>query len=365
MGRDYAQEPVNAVRRADRAVEDETWVKAFLKVAAVGSLATVHDGQPFINTNLFHFDEKQHCIYIHTARVGRTRANIETAQKVCFSIMEMGRLLPADEALEFSVEYAGVTVFGTARIIDDEAEATDALQALLDKYAPHLTPEVDYRPPMPEELKRTSVFRIDIDEWSGKKKEVEAFLGAYWYETGSTLAALRERIYWNGRLQAIQITPEGEAPLKQVDSVEAIAGKGLVGDRYFDENGTFSSNGRDGDAGREVTLIAQETIEAVNHEQGWNLSTADSRRNLVTVGVPLNELVGREFRIGEVVLQGVRLCEPCDHLAKISGKGRALISAMLHRGGLRADIVRGGVIRLGDQVQPITPPEGDVKANNR
>lgn len=194
MPKDYAALPVNAVRRADRAVDDDAWIKTFLHRAAVGTLATVHEGQPFINTNLFVYDENAHAIYIHTARVGRTRANIEQDERACFSIMEMGRLLPADEALEFSVEYAGVTVFGTASIVEDENEATSILQALLDKYAPHLCAGKDYRPPVPEELKRTAVIKIAIAAWSGKKKEVAPdFPGAYWYAVEPILASVQER----------------------------------------------------------------------------------------------------------------------------------------------------------------------------
>lgn len=194
MPKDYAALPENTVRRADRAVEDDGWIKTFLHRAAVGTLATVHDGQPFMNTNLYIYDEATNAIYIHTARVGRTRANIEHDEKACFTIMEMGRLLPADEALEFSVEYAGVTVFGKASIVDDEVAATEILQLLLDKYAPHLHAGVDYRPPVPEELKRTTVMKIAIDSWSGKKKEVAPdFPGAYWYPTESILTSMRER----------------------------------------------------------------------------------------------------------------------------------------------------------------------------
>jgi nitroimidazol reductase NimA-like FMN-containing flavoprotein (pyridoxamine 5'-phosphate oxidase superfamily) len=187
--------PIEQVRRADRAVHDDAWLQQMLQTAAVGSLATVHDGQPFINTNLFYYDAARHCIYTHTARVGRTRANVEEPQtppQVCFSVMEMGRLLPADEALEFSVEYAGVMVFGTATVVEDEAEATEALQAMLDKYAPHLTAGEDYRPPVPEELKRTTVMKIHIDKWSGKKKEVDDFAGAFWYPESPMLASRRK-----------------------------------------------------------------------------------------------------------------------------------------------------------------------------
>lgn len=183
MAKDYLNQPATAVRRSDRAVEDEAWLQDFLAKAAVGTLATVHEQQPFLNSNLFIYDAQQHCIYTHTAHVGRTRANIEQNNRVCFTAMKMGRLLPADEALEFSVEYESVVAFGTVSIVEDRDEAINALQMLLDKYAPHLKPGVDYRPPVDEELKRTAVFRMDITEWSGKKKAVEAdFPGAFWYQ---------------------------------------------------------------------------------------------------------------------------------------------------------------------------------------
>ncbi len=174
---------INHVRRADRAVEDDAWIKAMLRRTAVASIATVHGDQPFINSNLFVYDESAHAIYFHTARKGRTRDNVEQAQNVCVSVFSMGRLLPAEEALEFSVEYAGVVVFGRGYVIDDEHEEIRCLQMLLDKYAPHLTPGVDYRPPVPAELKRTTTYRIDIESWSGKQKVVpQVFPGAYRFE---------------------------------------------------------------------------------------------------------------------------------------------------------------------------------------
>lgn len=182
------------VHRRDRRVEEDAWIKQFLHTAPVGVLATVEGDQPFVNSNLYVYDDAANCLYTHTARTGRTRTNLEqSSAKVCFSIMEMGRLLPADEALEFSVEYAGVVIFGHGSVVEDEAEATHALQRLLDKYAPHLTPGEDYRPPVPDELRRTSVFKITIDEWSAKKKEVEDFAGAFWYAADSILTSVRER----------------------------------------------------------------------------------------------------------------------------------------------------------------------------
>jgi len=158
-------------------------VAAFLKRAAYGFLATVgKGGQPFLNSNLFVFDDTGggRRVYLHTHRTGRTRDNLEGDEKVAFSAVAMGRLLPAPEALEFSVEYAGVVAFGRGRVVEDRQEARAALQMLLDKYAPHLRPGVDYRATTNDELRRTAVYRIDIETWSGKQKEVsEDFPGAF------------------------------------------------------------------------------------------------------------------------------------------------------------------------------------------
>jgi len=346
MARDYLQQERTAVRRSDRQVTEESWIKQFLHAAAVGTLATVHDGQPFVNTNLFLYDEDQHCIYTHTARVGRTAANIAERQQVCFSIMEMGRLLPAPEALEFSVEYAGVTIFGNAQVVEDEAEATRVLQALLDKYAPHLHAGEDYRPPVPEELKRTAVFRINIEDWTGKKKEVEEHSGAFWYDASPILESVRKHNTWSGSLEQIFIAPDHGTPTEAVDSVEVVVGCGLRGDRNFVESGDVIH-------GVGVTLIAIEDIEAVNRDFNIPITPAETRRNLLTRGVPLSMLVGKRLRIGEVILEGVELCEPCNGLATGTGYGKPLISAMLHRGGLRTNIIQGGIIRPGDRIEPI------------
>ncbi len=182
MPKDYAAGPRSLVRRRDRAVEDEAWIKAILHNAPVAALATVHGDQPFINTNLFVYDEAAGVIYMHSARLGRTQANVERHARVCFSVMQMGRLLPADTAFEFSVEYSSVTVFGSASIVSDDVEGRRALQMLVTKYAPHLEYGRDYAPVTDSELARTSVYRIAIEEWSGKKKEAHPdFPGAFLY----------------------------------------------------------------------------------------------------------------------------------------------------------------------------------------
>jgi nitroimidazol reductase NimA-like FMN-containing flavoprotein (pyridoxamine 5'-phosphate oxidase superfamily) len=182
MAGKYADKPANELRRHDRA-QNDAWIREFLHAGAWGALATVDDGQPFINTNLYAYDEDAHAVYLHTARAGRTRSNVERVGSICFSVSEMGRVLPDEIALEFSVEYAGVTVFGECVVVEQDDEKRRALQLLLNKYAPHLEPDRDYRPANQEELDRTSVLRIDIDSWSGKKNEKGAdFPGAFWYE---------------------------------------------------------------------------------------------------------------------------------------------------------------------------------------
>ena len=168
------------LRRRDRG-KDDPWVRGFIAQAPFGVLATVgDDGQPYVNSNLFAYDDERHCIYLHTHRSGRTRDNFGADDRVAFSAAAMGRLLPAREALEFSVEYAGVTAFGRGRVVEDEEEAKAALQMILDKYAPHLEAGRDYRPTTDEEVKRTAVYRVDIETWNGKQKEVEEdFPGAF------------------------------------------------------------------------------------------------------------------------------------------------------------------------------------------
>lgn len=152
---------------------------------------------------------------------------------------------------------------------------------------------------------------------------------------------------WKGQLIAIHTGAKARLPLQAVASINAVAGHGLEGDRYFQKAGTFSSKaGPD----REVTLIAVEALEALEREFGVSLSAGESRRNLATRGVPLNDLIGQTFRIGEVVLEGLRLCEPCSHLAQLTYP--QVLPGLMGRGGLRARVVTGGVLRAGDSVAP-------------
>jgi MOSC domain-containing protein YiiM len=147
-----------------------------------------------------------------------------------------------------------------------------------------------------------------------------------------------------GTIELIYIAPEAAASPLSVDEALAIPGVGLEGDRYALGLGTFSKPLPD----RELTLIEAEAIEALQHEYKFALAPGEARRNLVTRGVALNHLVGREFQIGEVKIRGIRLCEPCDHLQRLTG--REVIKGLTHRGGLRAQILTQGTIHVGDQV---------------
>jgi MOSC domain-containing protein YiiM len=150
----------------------------------------------------------------------------------------------------------------------------------------------------------------------------------------------------NGKIVSIHIALSAAAPTKLVGEARAVAGKGLEGDRYFIGSGTYSKPGA---TSAKVTLIEIEAIEALKRDYGIELAPGESRRNIATRGVALNHLVGREFKIGAVVLRGTHLCEPCAHLQKLTRQG--VMRGLVHRGGLNAEILTGGVIRVGDTVE--------------
>jgi MOSC domain-containing protein YiiM len=156
---------------------------------------------------------------------------------------------------------------------------------------------------------------------------------------------------WHGTVAGIYIAADGAGPMVSVREVQAVPGRGLQGDRYFETRGTYSATPG---TGRQITLIEQEAVEAAARDYGISLEPGQARRNVVTVGVALNHLVGEEFLVGEVRVRGMRLCEPCAHLASLSKRG--VVKALTHRGGLRADILMGGTIHVGDIVCPPQAP---------
>ena len=147
-----------------------------------------------------------------------------------------------------------------------------------------------------------------------------------------------------GKLVGIYTAAAEAAPMEAHDVIAAIAGAGLEGDRYAARTGAFSEKPG---TGREVTLIAREGIAAASSE-GVSVGEHETRRNLVTEGVDLGELVGRTFSVGDVVLRGVRDCPPCNYLEELTRPG--VLAVLKGRGGLRAEIVRAGVLRVGDKI---------------
>jgi hypothetical protein len=150
-----------------------------------------------------------------------------------------------------------------------------------------------------------------------------------------------------GEVVAIHIAFGSGQPMQAVNEIEAIAGEGLAGDRYRDGTGFYSPNPITPGA-RELTLIAEETLTAVERETGITLLPEEHRRNITTRGIDLDALIGKRFTIGAVTCEGIRACPPCTHLEEVTGK--PVMPPLVHRGGLRARIVSGGQLRVGDAI---------------
>lgn len=171
-------------RRVDRSMTEEG-IRTLLEDGGACVLSAVLDGRPFSLPRIYVYDPSREAVYVHGAHGGETGRVMETEEDgggvpVNLTVFEMGRLLPAPEALEFGLEYASVVVRGRAFEVEDEEEALEALGLLMEKYAPHLEAGKDYRAITPEEVARTSVLRIRIESWSGKEKVAAPdFPGAY------------------------------------------------------------------------------------------------------------------------------------------------------------------------------------------
>jgi MOSC domain-containing protein YiiM len=148
-----------------------------------------------------------------------------------------------------------------------------------------------------------------------------------------------------GIVEAIAVAGSAEGSMEMLDAADATPGRGLGGDRYFSKTGTFSNDPGDG---RDLTLAEAEALETLRAESGITLRPDEHRRNLTTRGIDLNALVGRRFYVGDVLCEGIRLCEPCEHLEAVTGK--EVMRPLLHRAGLRANILAGGVIHVGDAI---------------
>lgn len=169
MPREYIGQPPTAFQRRPHLTRDEAWIRAYLKEAQVGHIATSDGGQPFVTPSTFWFDEDHHQIVFHSNIAGRVRSNIEANPKVCLEVSELGKLLPSNVALEFSLQYRSVMVYGTARLVANPDEAKRLLYGLITKYFPKMQVGREYREITDKELRATSVYVIAIESWSGKE----------------------------------------------------------------------------------------------------------------------------------------------------------------------------------------------------
>jgi MOSC domain-containing protein YiiM len=151
-------------------------------------------------------------------------------------------------------------------------------------------------------------------------------------------------------VEGIFVTDGAGRPMRSLTEAVGVVGRGLAGDRYHEQKGYYSSRPLPG-GGRELTLIEAEVLESLASEHGISLTPIECRRNVVTRGIPLLELIGQRFRVGELLCEGVRICEPCVYLEELTGK--PVNEPLVHRGGLRASILEGGTLRIGDVVAAV------------
>lgn len=152
-----------------------------------------------------------------------------------------------------------------------------------------------------------------------------------------------------GTVEFVHLAPEAGADPEPQERAEAVPGKGLRGDRYFENVGTFSTP--DEERKRDVTLIEAEALEQAEADYDVEFDPGVHRRNVTVRGVGLNQLLGERFRVGDVVLEGDELCEPCTYLER-ELEQEGVQDALVHRGGLRCAVVEGGEIAVGDDVEP-------------
>ncbi len=169
MPRNYENQSPAAFQRIPENTREDDWIRSFLQESKVGHISTSWDDQPFVTPSTFWYDEKNHQIIFHSNIAGRVRSNIEHNPKICLEASEMGKLLPSNVALEFSLQYRSVSVFGTARIVTDPDEARRVLYNLIKKYFPTMTAGKEFREITDKELRSTSIYAIQIEAWSGKE----------------------------------------------------------------------------------------------------------------------------------------------------------------------------------------------------
>lgn len=172
MPRDYQKARPEQWQRRPELNRDDAWIKDFLQRGFIARVGHFSGGQPFITPTNYWYDEPNHQVIFHSNLAGRMRSNLETHPQAVLEVSEVGRLLPANTALEFSIQFRSVMVYGSVRLLQGLAAET-ALYGLIGKYFPRLTAGQEYRPITPKELARTSVYALQIESWTGKENWVE------------------------------------------------------------------------------------------------------------------------------------------------------------------------------------------------
>jgi nitroimidazol reductase NimA-like FMN-containing flavoprotein (pyridoxamine 5'-phosphate oxidase superfamily) len=190
MPRNYEHQPPTAFQRRPEHAREEGWIRELLRTARVAHISTERDGQPFITPTSFWFDEDGHQVIFHSNIAGRLRSNIENNPRVCLEVSELGKMLPSNVALEFSLQYRSALVFGRVVLIQDSELARRALYGLIGKYFSSMSAGQEFRPITDKELRATSVYALKIEAWSGKENWQEKAdqsdewpaLDARWFE---------------------------------------------------------------------------------------------------------------------------------------------------------------------------------------
>jgi nitroimidazol reductase NimA-like FMN-containing flavoprotein (pyridoxamine 5'-phosphate oxidase superfamily) len=169
MPRSHEDQSPTAYQRRPHLTKDDAWIRTFLHEQQIARIASRWDMQPFINTTTYFYDEPKQRIIFHSNIAGRIRSNIERHPEVCVEVSQFGKLLPANVALEFSLQYRSAIVFGTASVLEDQADKLEVLHKLVAKYFGAMEIGKDYRAATEKELRATSVYQIQIDSWTGKE----------------------------------------------------------------------------------------------------------------------------------------------------------------------------------------------------
>ena len=170
MTDDAPEDVSDAIRYQGKAIDDPSWIPEFLAEQETGVLGLVDGDTPHLVTQLFVYDPGAGAIFLHGARAGRAHDLVDDGDRprAAFTTSEKGRYVPADEPVNFTVEYSSVVAYGTVGFVTDPAEKRRVLERFMGKFAPQLTAGEDYEPISGESIDRTAVYRLDVDSWSGK-----------------------------------------------------------------------------------------------------------------------------------------------------------------------------------------------------